>query len=86
MRWTAVHLFSILFIYIMDMKFTVDIEFKKGDKRITYTKTHVITEIVSFINGYKDPVWEIESIEKVDNSKDKNTLEEQDGIWYWKIL
>ena len=51
------------------MTFEVDVKFCKGDKRITYTQEYVITEICEGINGYKQPVWKIESIEKSNNSK-----------------
>lgn len=63
-----------------DMTYSVDIEFDKGDKRITYTKEYIITEIVEGINGYKQPVWKIESIEKNKKSdnKDKNILHTND--------
>ena len=57
------------------MTYSIDIKFAKGDKRITYTKEHVITEIVEGINGYKSPVWKIISIEHIDNStEDKNII------------
>lgn len=63
-----------------DMTYSVDIEFNKGDKRITYTKEYIITEIVEGINGYKQPVWKIESIEKnkKSDSKDKKILHTND--------
>lgn len=63
-----------------DMTYSVDIEFDRGDKRITYTKEYIITEIVEGINGYKQPVWKIESIEKNKKSdnKDKNILHTND--------
>ena len=69
---------SFLFYHITNyctyMTYSIDIKFTKGDKRITYTKEHVITEIVSGINGYKDPIWEIISIEKIDNSIEERNI------------
>ena len=53
------------------MNYSIDIKFAKGDKRITYTKEHIITEVVEGINGYRDPIWKILSIEHVDEL-DKN--------------
>lgn len=56
------------------MTYSVDVKFSKGDKRITYTNEYVITEIVTMLSGtYKNPVWEIISIEHIDN-KDTNIL------------
>ena len=62
------------------MTFEVDVKFCKGDKRITYTQEYVITEICDGTNGYKQPVWKIESIEKnkKSDSKDKNILNTTD--------
>jgi len=45
-----------------DMTYSVDVKFTKGDKRVTYTKEYIITEIVEGINGYKVPVWTVLSI------------------------
>ncbi len=61
------------------MTYSIDVKFTRGDKRITYTKDYVITEIVDGINGYKAPVWEIVSIECI-NNKDKNILIDNDKI------
>lgn len=56
-----------------NMTYSIDVNFCKGDKRITYTKDYVITEIVEGINGYKQPVWQIISIEYINASnKDIN--------------
>ena len=51
-----------------NMTYSINVNFCKGDKRITYTKDYVITEIVEGINGYKNPVWEIVSIEHINTS------------------
>ena len=62
------------------MTYSVDVKFSKGDKRITYTNEYVITEIVTMLSGtYKNPVWEIISIEHIDN-KDTNILLNTDGV------
>lgn len=62
------------------MTYSVDVKFSKGDKRITYTSEYVITEIVTMLSGtYKNPVWEIISIEHIDN-KDTNILLNTDGV------
>ena len=50
------------------MTYSIDVKFCKGDKRITYTKDYIITEVVEGINGYKSPVWQIVSIEQVNNT------------------
>ena len=45
-----------------NMTYSVDVKFTRGDKRVTYTKEYVITEICEGINGYKTPVWTVMSI------------------------
>lgn len=68
-------------IKLKKMTFEVDVKFARGDRRITHTKEYIITEVCDGINGYKQPVWKIESIEKNNCSEEsKNILINNDEV------